>query len=99
MLFVWADVVDRYPRGDRVVVVVYGGSTIIDPTWELRLVSGTGLATREWDLGCINPDTSSFSGVERGGPDGLWVSVSGQVVEIGLDGETGRPDSVISAGC
>jgi hypothetical protein len=88
----------RHPRGDR-EVVVYRGSTIIDPTWELRLLSGTGLATREWDLGCVNSDTETFGGVGWTGPSGLRVSVSGRAVDIALDETTGQPDRIISAGC
>ena len=88
----------RHPRGDR-EVVVYRGSNVIDPTWELRLFSGTGLATRVWDLGCVNSDTDVLTGIEWTGPNALRVQVSGHPVDIALDAKTGHPDRTVSAGC
>jgi hypothetical protein len=80
--------------------VVYRGSVVIDPTWELRVRSGSGLATREWDGGCINTEQDSFSRAEWMGPDRLRIHLQrGDPINILLDSSTGRPDHEVSLGC
>lgn len=86
------------PDGDREVRVLRG-SNMIDPTWELRVRSGSGLAAREWDLGCVNSDQHTFTRVEWTGRDGLRVWLSVGSVTVTLDGGTGRPSRVLSYGC
>ncbi|MGH3756858.1 hypothetical protein [Actinophytocola sp.] len=89
----------RSPDAGR-ELLLYRGSNVIDPTWELRLRSGSGLTAREWDLGCVNSDQDSLTDVEWTGADGLRVHLSRRgPVEIVLDGSTGRPDGRISVGC
>jgi hypothetical protein len=89
----------RSPDGDR-ELVVYSGSVVIDPTWELRVRSGTGLATREWDGGCINTEQASFTRAEWAGPDQLRIHLAGgDPITMRLDGTTGRPDHPVSMGC
>ncbi len=81
-------------------LVVYRGSVVIDPTWELRVRSGDGLATREWDGGCINTELNSFTRAEWPGPDQLRVHLErGDPIDIRLDRSTGRPDHPVSMGC
>ncbi|GAB3462803.1 hypothetical protein [Actinophytocola sediminis] len=79
---------------------VYRGSNVIDPTWELRLRSGSGFTAREWDLGCVNSDQETLTGVAWTGPDGLRVRLERHgPVEIALDASTGRPARQLSIGC
>ncbi|MFC7614488.1 hypothetical protein ACFQV2_14115 [Actinokineospora soli] len=88
----------RHPNGDR-VVVVHRGSNIIDPTWELRVRSGTGVATREWDLGCVNSDLDALTGVTWTGPTRLRVHLVDRHEDIAIDPATGRPDRTVEVGC
>lgn len=89
----------KSPDGGR-ELVVYSGSVVIDPTWELRVRSGNGLATREWDGGCINTEQNSFTRVEWTGPDQLRINLErGDPIDMRLDSATGRPDHPVSMGC
>lgn len=89
----------RSPDGSH-ELVLYRGANVIDPTWELRLRSGSGLTTREWDLGCVNSDVESLTGVEWTGPHELRVDLAGDgPVDLTLDPATGRPDAEVSVGC
>jgi len=89
----------RSPDDNR-ELVLYRGSLVIDPTWELRLRSGTGLTAREWDLGCVNADADTLTSVEWTGSNGLRVHLSRNgPVDIALDASTGRPNTQLSLGC
>lgn len=89
----------RSPDGGR-ELVVYRGSVIIDPTWELRVRSGNGIAAREWDGGCINTEQDSFTRAEWAGPDQLRIHLAGgDPIDVRLDSTTGRPDHPVSMGC
>lgn len=87
------------PDGGR-ELVVYRGSVVIDPTWELRVRSGDGLGTREWDGGCINTRQNSFTRAEWTGADRLRIHLErGNPIDLRLDRATGRPDHPVSMGC
>jgi hypothetical protein len=87
------------PDGGR-ELVVYRGSVVIDPTWELRVRSGAGLATREWDGGCINTRQNSFTRADWTGADRLRIHLErGGPIDLRLDRATGRPDRPVSMGC
>jgi hypothetical protein len=89
----------RSPDGGR-ELVVYTGSVVIDPTWELRVRSGSGLAAREWDGGCINTEQNSFTRAEWPDPNRLRIHLErGDPIDMVLDSTTGRPDQPISLGC
>jgi hypothetical protein len=93
----------RHPPPDGSKVLVLYRSTEVfyhDPTWELRLRSGSGLAEREWDLGCVNSDSSGLNDVEWTGPNRLRVEVlvHGRI-DIVLDSSTGRPDKTVHEHC
>ncbi|MFI7680580.1 hypothetical protein [Actinophytocola sp. NPDC049390] len=93
--------VSHHPSHDDArELVVYGGMNVIDPTWELRLLAGTGLATREWDLGCVNSDVDSLTRVEWVGTNELRVHLSRKgAVDVVLDEATGRPSRTLEVGC
>lgn len=87
------------PDGDK-ELVLYRGANLIDPTWELRLRSGAGLTTREWDLGCVNSDQETLTDVTWTGPTVLRLHLTRRGrVDIAVDAATGRPDSHVSVGC
>jgi hypothetical protein len=91
----------RYQSPDgSMELVVYGGSgfTSPDPVWELRMHTREGLLSRENDLGCVNPDTVSLTGIDWIGPRAVRVGLSTGVVDIALD-DRGRPDRTIDGGC
>lgn len=89
----------RSPGGSH-ELVLYRGYNVIDPTWELRLRSGSGLTTREWDLGCVNGDAENLTAIEWTGPDELRVNLAirGEM-DIALEPATGRPRTTLSVGC
>lgn len=58
------------------------------------------LATREWDLGCVNAEIEKLTRVEWLGTNELRVHLSQRgPIDFVLDEFTGRPDETLSVGC
>lgn len=90
----------RSPNGDRELVTYLDfGKDYVDPAVVLRLRSGRGLLTREWELGCVHSDADHPTGVEWIGPDEVRVNLAYRgPVDIDLDPLTGRPGTTLSIG-
>jgi hypothetical protein len=89
------------PDGGK-VLTVYQETHLAapDPTYELRLRSGSGITAREWDLGCVNTELDSLDEVEWIGPDRVRVHLSTHgPIDIVLYRLTGRPSNKVSEGC
>lgn len=81
-------------------LVVYTGTAFVapDPVWELRVLSGDGVLSQEFDLGCVNADSQSLNAIGWSGPRTIRAVLSGGVIDITVDGD-GRPDRTVDGGC
>jgi hypothetical protein len=89
------------PSG-RHVAILSEGSALIDPLYEVRVVTGSGLAQREWTVGCWNGDDDGNSVDEvtwEGDARLVITTVGGDRFEATVDPESGKPSLSPSSVC